>query len=203
MKIVDMVKSIWNILAGKKILAKGLVLLGVIGGIWSLYDRFDKPTLTLFAPYTITCRDAKLNQPCLLILAMISNSSKQNTFLYLMTMDIEGYSGGKWHKLQYLDTDSTTPLETDLSDSDKVKFGVNDIKYLYKFGDCIVRYDKPLIGYIPVSHENESVLKNIDKLRINIKDCQFRLHTLEVDFKEQRRKHDPTYLPEKPQNPPN
>lgn len=194
MKILDRIKFVGSILAAVTI------IIGVIGGIWSLFDKWEnrRPNLSLFAPYTFTCRDAKSNRPHLFILAMISNSSKQNAFLYLMTMDIEGYSGEKWHKLQRADTDSATPLETDLSDSDKVRFGVNDVKYLNKFGDCIVRYDKPLTGYIPVNHENESVLKGIEKLRINVKDCQFRLYTLEVDLKEQRRKHDPTYQPENP-----
>jgi len=171
------------------------VIVGVIGGIWSLWDRWDNrtPNLSLFNPYNFSCNEAKTNRPVLMILVMISNSSKQNAFLYLMTMDIEGYSGEKWHKLQILDTDSTTPLETDLSDSDKVRFGVNDVKYLYKFGDCIVRYDKPLIGYIPVTHKNESVLQKIQKLRINVKGCNFNLYKLEVDLKEQRKKHDPSY----------
>lgn len=186
---MDLLKFIGSVVAG------GAVLIGVIGGIWSLWDRWRnrKPNLTLFAPYHFSCRDAKTSWPILMILARISNSSKQNAFLYLETMGIEVYSKGKWHKLQRLEIDQKTPLETDFSESEKVRFGLNDVKYLNRFGDTIVSYDKPLCGYIPAARENEAVFNEIDKIRINIKDCRFKLYKLEVDLKEQRKRHDPTY----------
>lgn len=189
MDIKDIFKFIGLIIGGI------VTLTGLIGGIWSLYDRWcnRKPDLMLFTPYYFTCKDATTHQPCLMILARISNSSKQNAFLYLETMGIEIFSKGKWHKLLRLETDRDTPLITDFIDSEKVRFGVNDVKYLNRFGELMVSYDKPISGYIPATHKDGSLFDKIDRIRISIKDSHFRLYRLEVDLKEQRIKHDPDY----------
>lgn len=171
------------------------VVVGVIGGIWSLWDRIinRKPILKLFTPYYFSCKDGVSMQPVLMILVRISNSSQKSAFLYLETMSIEVMSNGKWYKTKRLNTEQTTPLKTDFSEAEKVRFGINDVKYLNRFGCTVVSYDNPLSGYVPVAHEEESVLTNIDKIRIKVTDCHFKSYEMEVDLKEQQRNYDPDY----------
>ena len=187
--IADIVHVIGSIIGGTVILS------GLIGGIWSLCDKWRdrKPRLILFVPHYFTCEDAQSRTPCLMLLARISNSSKQSTFLYLETLGVEIYSEGTWLKLQRLETDQKTSLITDFSDAEKVRFGLNDVKYLNRFGESLVTDNKPVSGYIAAARTDEAVFGQIDKVRISVKDCLLRSYRLEVDLEKQRREHDPTY----------
>ena len=70
----------------------GIILVtGLIGGIWSLWDRWEdrKPRLELFVPEQYTGTDTGANQRFLAILVRISNSSTKNAYLCPETMAVK------------------------------------------------------------------------------------------------------------------
>lgn len=170
--------------------------IGAISGLLALWDRWKnrKPRLYLLAPYNFSCNDAFTKRPIRLFYIRIANSSKKPAFLYIETMSIEVNSSGIWHKMEILKTDSKTPLETDFSESQKVCFGLRDMKYINRFDETVVDYDSPLCGLVPLAFQSNTIHK-IEKIKMKIKDCHLNSYTMVVDLANQQRKHDPDYKP--------
>jgi hypothetical protein len=171
-------------------------LVGALSGLLALWDRWKnrKPRFILFAPYNFTGQDAETRRRVLFVYLRIANLSKNRAFLYLETMSVEIKSSGKWHKAVVGNTDSKTPFETDFPEFDKVRFGLHDVKFINRFDETIVDCDAPLCGYIPLIYKDEDII-HPEGIRIKVKDCHLKSYTMEVDFAEQQRKHDPDYQP--------
>ncbi len=152
-----------------------------------------EPKLKLFVPYTFTGRSTLNDTLALLILARISNSHAKNAYLFPETMSVQVRSNNIWYITPLAWVTGGDFLVSDLPKNEEVSSGVNEIPILKRFENPIITYDNPLSRYIAVTHENESVLKNITDIRIEVEDCHKKLYEMEVNLVEQQRVHDPNY----------
>ena len=193
-QMMTSVRIVWPTIVGS------LVILGVIGGIWSLWDRWKnrKPRLELFVPQYSTGIDAKSERCGLFLLVRISNSSQKNAYILPETISVEIEKNGKWYKTPVAWIPKKEFLETDFSEHEKVIHGVEEVQLLKRFESPVISYDYPLTRYIVATHNNDSVLKTMDKIRIKIRDCHMKLYDMCVDFEEQQKKYDPDFQPKEP-----
>jgi len=153
----------------------------------------NEPKLNLFIPHYFTAIDGVTKLPVLLMFVRISNDTKSTAVLYPETMSIEVRNKGTWYRAQILETDNTTPLKTDFDESKKVAMGLTDARYLNLHGENKVTYDNPISGWVPVTFENRTISGDIDTIKVNVEDCHSKKFQMQVNLREQRKEHDPSY----------
>lgn len=162
-----------------------LLPLGLIGGVWALYDKWKnrKPKLYLFVPYNWSGVDSGSKIRFLCIYLKISNVSSRSAFIYFETISISLLIDNHWYVTYFIDADIK---QTDLSDAAKRHYGIDKAKVLNRFGENIVTYDTPLCGYVIVGHQDGAIFtKSIEKIRIEVEDCHRKKYTLYADLKKQ------------------
>ena len=161
------------------------------------FGRVPSTALRIFASLQF-CFDVGAKKRFLAMLTRISNLSQKNAYLLSETLSVEIEKGGRWYKTEIAWVPNKEYITTDFTETQKVIFGVEEIKLLKRFEAPIITYDQPLTRYIVVTHKDEDILEHIDAVRIQIRDCHKKLYKMEVNLKEQRKKYDPDYHPDKP-----
>lgn len=166
-------------------------IIGVIAGLWALYDRFKNrnPKIKVFAPYQWTANDGATEKLMLFVYFRFSNISQTPTYLFLETLKTEIYytESQKWESIQGIKL-LTDKVKTDFSAEKISEYGIEKAKYLNVFDDCLVKYSEPLCGYLLFQIKNEKY----SKLKGEILDSRHKKINFEVDFVKQK-KHDPNY----------
>ena len=152
------------------------------------------PKLQLFVPEYYTGTDVGANERFLAILVRISNLSQKNAYLLPETMAVKIKSDGKWHTTKIPWIPNKEYIETDLTESQKVIIGTNEVKLLKRFESPVITYDNPLTRYIPLYCDDANVLEKVEGIKIYVEDSHHKPHIMEVgSLTEQRNKHDPDY----------
>lgn len=164
-------------------------VIGAVAGLLALRDRWKhrRPRLKLFAPYQYTGEDAASKRKCLNLLCRFSNSSQAVAFVYPETMTVQLEKAGKWYPVQQVYFPRGHSAKTDFSKGERVRCAVDDVPFLSRFDATVVTRDKPLSGYLCVTSGREDVLENPTSVRITIRDCHLKKHTMTVDFAKQKR----------------
>lgn len=167
-----------------------LSILGIIGGLLSLYDKWEnrKPNLELFVPYNWSGVDTSNQKSFLCLYLRIANTSHKSAYLYLETMSVMLKINGVWYTTYFIDQEVK---QTDFPDAEKQRFGLGKAHFLNRFEDNIITFDKPLCGYVVLGHDNDAIFNNkINEVKIEAEDCHGVKHEVHVDLGEQL-KRDP------------
>jgi hypothetical protein len=187
--------KVWQVVSNIGIIVA--LSLGVIQVVEWWNNR--EPKLELFVPQFSTGRDPNSNILALNMLVRISNSHAKNAYLFPETMSIEVKNNSTWHKTHIAwISDRTYLVFADISPYEQTVWGMNEVPILKRFENAVISYDNPLSRYITIVHENESVLQNVDGIRIQVRDCHMKLYKMEVDLAEQS-KYDPERKQQSPQ----
>jgi hypothetical protein len=125
------------------------------------------------------------------ILIRVSNTSNADAVLYFETMSVELKWKGIWHKVMVLFPDPGWTPGTDFDESQKVTFGIDEVKWLTRYENQAITRNTPLLRYMAVTADDRDLLRHCDCIKVQVRDCYRKMHTMVVDFSEQK-KLDPT-----------
>lgn len=163
-------------------------LVGVVGGWITLYDKWRnrKPKLSLWVPYNWTGEDIGAQKRFLALYLRISNTSNKEAYLYLETMSVSLKIKNNWYRVYLSDLPYEGIKETDFPERELRHFGIGKVKFLNRFEDNIVTFEKPLCGYVVVGYKDDSIFnESIDMIRLEVEDCHRKKHILYTDLEKQ------------------
>jgi hypothetical protein len=171
-------------------------VVGSVAGALALRDRWRhrKPILRLFAPYQFIGTNSGSGERTLILLLRISNLSRANAFLYLETLACKVRNGENWFPTTVLQVPpDVNRFKTNLPSHQQLQFGLHEVGPLRRYTNPVVSLSEPLTGYVVLTCNDPTILESPDAIQVSVRDCQFRLYKMVVDFAEQRRRYDPTW----------